>query len=197
MFIEEVTIDGFKSYANKVVVPHFDRHFNAITGLNGTGKSNILDSICFVLGITNLSQVRTPAFKPRRPSGVPPVAMPPLTALTGQSPSGNHPPYDPQVRASSLKELVYKQGNAGVTKATVSITFNNEDKDQSPVGYEDKDQITVTRQVACPDWLQLLTLSTLLVDGTILPCLTLTPCTQVVIGGRNKYLINGHVAQPG
>jgi len=26
-------------------------------GLNGTGKSNILDSICFVLGITNLSQV--------------------------------------------------------------------------------------------------------------------------------------------
>lgn len=57
MYIEEVTIDGFKSYANKVVVPHFDRHFNAITGLNGTGKSNILDSICFVLGITNLSQV--------------------------------------------------------------------------------------------------------------------------------------------
>ena len=36
----------------------FDPHFNAITGLNGSGKSNILDSICFVLGITNLSQVR-------------------------------------------------------------------------------------------------------------------------------------------
>lgn len=52
-----------------------------------------------------------------------------------------------KVRANSLKELVYKQGNAGVTKATVSITFNNADKDQSPVGYEDKDQITVTRQV--------------------------------------------------
>ncbi len=32
--------------------------FNAITGLNGSGKSNILDAICFVLGITNLSQVR-------------------------------------------------------------------------------------------------------------------------------------------
>jgi structural maintenance of chromosome 2 len=107
MFIEEVTIDGFKSYANKVTVPQFDRHFNAITGLNGTGKSNILDSICFVLGITNLSAVR----------------------------------------AASLKELVYKQGQAGVTKATVSITFNNADKAQSPVGYEDKDQITVTRQV--------------------------------------------------
>jgi len=26
-------------------------------GLNGSGKSNILDAICFVLGINNLSQV--------------------------------------------------------------------------------------------------------------------------------------------
>ena len=57
MFIEEVTIDGFKSYAQRVTVPNFDRYFNAITGLNGSGKSNILDSICFVLGITNLQQV--------------------------------------------------------------------------------------------------------------------------------------------
>ena len=32
--------------------------FNAITGLNGSGKSNILDSICFVLGIQNLQQVQ-------------------------------------------------------------------------------------------------------------------------------------------
>lgn len=58
MYIEEVTIDGFKSYAQRVKVPNFDRYFNAITGLNGTGKSNILDSICFVLGITNLQQVQ-------------------------------------------------------------------------------------------------------------------------------------------
>ena len=124
MFVEDVTIDGFKSYAQRVTVPGFDRHFNAITGLNGTGKSNILDSICFVLGITNLSQVR----------------------------------------ASTLQDLVYKQGQAGVTKATVSITFNNEDKENSPVGYEHCEKITVTR--------------------------------QVVIGGRNKYMINGHTAQP-
>ena len=57
MYIEEITIEGFKSYAQRVVVPNFDPYFNAITGLNGSGKSNILDSICFVLGITNLSQV--------------------------------------------------------------------------------------------------------------------------------------------
>lgn len=57
MYIEEITLDGFKSYATRVTVPNFDPFFNAITGLNGSGKSNILDAICFVLGITNLSQV--------------------------------------------------------------------------------------------------------------------------------------------
>lgn len=57
MFIEEVIVEGFKSYATRTVIAGFDPHFNAITGLNGSGKSNILDAICFVLGISNLSQV--------------------------------------------------------------------------------------------------------------------------------------------
>jgi structural maintenance of chromosome 2 len=107
MFIQEIVIDGFKSYARRTVVEGFDPHFNAITGLNGSGKSNILDAICFVLGITNLSQVR----------------------------------------AGNLSELVYKQGQAGVNKATVTIIFNNEDESSSPVGYEQCPQVTVTRQV--------------------------------------------------
>lgn len=107
MYIQEIIIDGFKSYAQKTVVSGFDPMFNAITGLNGTGKSNILDSICFVLGIQNLSQVR----------------------------------------AGNLQELVYKQGQAGVTKASVTIIFNNNDVASSPIGYESHKQITVTRQV--------------------------------------------------
>ena len=107
MHIHEIIIDGFKSYASKTVVSGFDPHFNAITGLNGSGKSNILDSICFVLGISNLTQVRV----------------------------GN------------LQELVYKQGQAGVTKATVTIVFDNSDPSTSPVGHESSKQITVTRQV--------------------------------------------------
>ena len=57
MHIHQIVIDGFKSYATRTVVPDFDLQFNAITGLNGSGKSNILDSICFVLGISNLTQV--------------------------------------------------------------------------------------------------------------------------------------------
>lgn len=52
-----------------------------------------------------------------------------------------------QVRANSLQELVYKQGQAGITKATVSIVFDNHDKERSPVGYEHLDEITVTRQL--------------------------------------------------
>ena len=58
MFIRNIVLDGFKSYAQRTEINGFDPLFNAITGLNGSGKSNILDSICFLLGITNLSHVR-------------------------------------------------------------------------------------------------------------------------------------------
>lgn len=51
------------------------------------------------------------------------------------------------MRAGSLQELVYKQGQAGVTKASVTVTFNNQDKKASPVGYEHVDKISVCRQV--------------------------------------------------
>lgn len=58
MHIKSVILEGFKSYAQRTEVNGFDPLFNAITGLNGSGKSNILDSICFLLGISNLSQVK-------------------------------------------------------------------------------------------------------------------------------------------
>ncbi|XP_043480727.1 structural maintenance of chromosomes protein 2 [Leptopilina heterotoma] len=119
MYIKSMVLEGFKSYGKRIEINGFDREFNAITGLNGSGKSNILDGICFVLGITNLSQVR----------------------------------------ASSLQELVYKSGQAGIKKASVTITFDNRNRDVSPMGYEHYDEITITR--------------------------------QVIIGGKNKYMING------
>ena len=53
-----------------------------------------------------------------------------------------------QVRATNLQELVYKNGQAGVTKATVTITFDNTDKKQSPIGYEHYNEVTITRQVS-------------------------------------------------
>ncbi|KAI8577991.1 hypothetical protein K450DRAFT_249399 [Umbelopsis ramanniana AG] len=123
MFVEELIIEGFKSYVSRTQITGWDPEFNAITGLNGSGKSNILDAICFVLGITNLSQVR----------------------------------------ASNLQDLIYKRGQAGITKASVTIVFNNDDRSKSPVGFEAYRQITVTR--------------------------------QILMGGRTKYIVNGHNAQ--
>jgi structural maintenance of chromosome 2 len=66
MYIKEVNIDGFKSYAQRVCLTNFDPGFNAITGLNGSGKSNILDSLCFVMGIKNLSAVSALATQQHR-----------------------------------------------------------------------------------------------------------------------------------
>ena len=107
MFVKEIIIDGFKSYANKTSILGLDRHFNAITGFNGSGKSNIFDALCFVMGISSLSNVR----------------------------------------ATNLQDLIYKKGLAGIDKATVTVIFDNSDKSNSPVGYEDFDEITVCRSI--------------------------------------------------
>ena len=57
MHVKYVCLDGFKSYRDRTNVGPFDPHFNAITGLNGSGKSNILDAIAFVLGLSSLNVV--------------------------------------------------------------------------------------------------------------------------------------------
>jgi predicted ATP-binding protein involved in virulence len=58
MRIEELILGGFKSYPVRTQITGWDLSFKTITGLNGSGKSNILDAICFVLGLTNMSFVR-------------------------------------------------------------------------------------------------------------------------------------------
>jgi len=58
MYLKEIVIDGFKSYSTRTIIKDFDPQFNAITGLNGSGKSNILDAICFVMGICALKHIR-------------------------------------------------------------------------------------------------------------------------------------------
>jgi structural maintenance of chromosome 2 len=52
MHIKEIILEGFKSYSGRTIIKGFDPQFNAITGLNGSGKSNILDAILFVLGLS-------------------------------------------------------------------------------------------------------------------------------------------------
>ncbi|KAF2278631.1 RecF/RecN/SMC N terminal domain-containing protein [Westerdykella ornata] len=129
MHVIELVIDGYKSYAVRTVISGWDPAFNAITGFNGSGKSNILDAICFVLGLKNFATVR----------------------------------------AKDMQDLIYKRGQAGVTKASVTITFDNTDKSKSPSSLPDylrsEDKISVMRQIS--------------------------------LGGTSKYMINGRrVAKP-
>lgn len=107
MYIKSIVLDGFKSYGKRTEIVGFDQLFNAITGLNGSGKSNILDAICFVLGLSNMSLAR----------------------------------------CTTLRELIFKNGQAGVHKAIVTVTFDNTDKDQSPTGYEHVSEIVIRREV--------------------------------------------------
>src|SRR5437667_9045816 len=46
-----------------------------------------------------------------------------------------------------LQDLIYKRGQAGVTKASVTIVFDNRNKKNSPIGFEEYAQISVTRQI--------------------------------------------------
>ncbi len=96
MYVEEVILEGFKTYMNRTVVSGFDPQFNAITGLNGSGKSNILDAIQFLLGSTSKEMLRLKA---------------------------------------GLTELIYKEGFAGIEKASVTIKFRCIDKQMRPTGY--------------------------------------------------------------
>lgn len=53
-----------------------------------------------------------------------------------------------QVRATNLQDLIYKRGQAGITKASVTVVFDNSDRAKSPVSFENYAQIIVTRQIA-------------------------------------------------
>ncbi|KAI8055721.1 RecF/RecN/SMC N terminal domain-containing protein [Syncephalis plumigaleata] len=50
MFIREITIHGFKSYKEQVVVQPLSPQHNVIVGRNGAGKSNFFAAIRFLLG---------------------------------------------------------------------------------------------------------------------------------------------------
>ncbi|EHY64490.1 structural maintenance of chromosome 2 [Nematocida ausubeli] len=63
MFLESIEAEGFKSYGAHTVISPIDKSFTAITGLNGTGKSNILDAICFVLGVDTPRLLRSASIK--------------------------------------------------------------------------------------------------------------------------------------
>ncbi|KAI0822104.1 condensin complex subunit SMC2 [Trametes gibbosa] len=152
MHIQELILEGFKSYPVRTQISGWDPSFNAITGLNGSGKSNILDAICFVLGLTNMSSMR----------------------------------------AQNQQDLIYKRGQAGVTKASVTIVFDNSNRATSPVGFEGYAQITVTRQIAIPN------ISKYLLNGhksTQQAIQTLFQSVQLNINNPNFLIMQGRITK--
>ena len=57
MYIKQLEIDNFKSFANKAEIPLL-KGFTTVSGPNGSGKSNIIDSIMFALGLRTGSALR-------------------------------------------------------------------------------------------------------------------------------------------
>lgn len=58
MYIKELEIDNFKSFASKVNIPLM-QGFTAVSGPNGSGKSNIIDSILFALSLRTARSLRS------------------------------------------------------------------------------------------------------------------------------------------
>lgn len=57
MYLKEIRIVGFKSFAEKITI-NLDNKISAIVGPNGSGKSNIVDAVRWVLGEQSVKQLR-------------------------------------------------------------------------------------------------------------------------------------------
>ena len=57
MYLKELKAYGFKSFADKISI-EFGQNLNGVVGPNGTGKSNIVDAVRWVLGEQSIKSLR-------------------------------------------------------------------------------------------------------------------------------------------
>ena len=57
MYIKRLIMHGFKSFVRKTEIP-LSPGINVIVGANGSGKSNVSDALCFVLGRLSIKSMR-------------------------------------------------------------------------------------------------------------------------------------------
>jgi chromosome segregation protein len=60
-YIKKIEVNGFKTFGRKTTLL-FDKGFTAITGPNGSGKTNIIDAVLFGLGELSARRLRTSNF---------------------------------------------------------------------------------------------------------------------------------------
>ena len=68
MYLKQLEIHGFKSFAEKIEL-NFGNTINAIVGPNGSGKSNISDAIRWVLGEQSVKALSSATPAKRYPKG--------------------------------------------------------------------------------------------------------------------------------
>ncbi len=69
-FIKKIEVNGFKTFGKKTTLT-FDKGFTAITGPNGSGKTNIIDAVLFCLGELSSRRLRAENFSKLIFSGTP------------------------------------------------------------------------------------------------------------------------------
>jgi len=57
-YIKKIELKGFKSFGSQTVKVTLDKGFTAITGPNGSGKTNIMDALLFSLGELSTRRLR-------------------------------------------------------------------------------------------------------------------------------------------
>ena len=57
-YIKKIELKGFKSFGPQTVKVNLDKGFTAITGPNGSGKTNIMDALLFSLGELSTKRLR-------------------------------------------------------------------------------------------------------------------------------------------